>query len=212
MRLNLYIFTICLSFCLKSIDLKAQRRITEIDPEQKERKEDEKRLVPDKLWHEKLMYGGNAWFSMWGGTGMLLLQPQVAYPVNERLIVGTGATYIYWQNTFRSRTPGVQTIRISDHVIGFNFFSRVRMLGPLFAHVEYMPMNFTSVNLLNETKRLWGNSLFVGGGYSSSRDGRGSYIMVLYDVLWRDPFTLDPNKFNRSFYRSPYDIRVGLFF
>lgn len=212
MRTSLYIFTIFLTLIWATLPTLAQRRITEIDPEQKEQKELEKQLGPDKPWHEKLIYGGNAWFSMWGGSGMLLLQPQVAYPVNNRVFAGAGATYIYWQNTIYFRNPNVPPLRLSDHVFGMNFFGRYRMLGPLFVHAEYMPMNFTSNNIFGETKRLWGNSLFVGGGYASSRDGRGSYIMVLYDILWRDPYTLAPGTFNRSFYRTPYDIRIGFFF
>lgn len=212
MHKKLSILTCCLLFTLGVFDVYAQRRITEIDPEQKERKEDEKSMMPDKPWNEKLLFGGNAWFSMWGGNGMLLLQPQVAYPINERLLVGAGATYIYWQNTLRFRNPNIPNLRISDHVFGVNMFSRLRLIGPIFAHLEYMPMNFTSNNAFGETKRLWGNSLFVGGGYSSSRDGRGTYIVVLYDLLWRDVYSITPGQFRRSFYTSPYDIRIGLFF
>jgi hypothetical protein len=211
MRTNYYIITFMLFMLVNIEQANAQRRIQQIDPQQSTQNKPANKLENDN-WKDKLLYGGNAFATFWGGTGFLMLQPQVAYAHNSRLMTGAGVTYIYWSSTIVFRNSNIPPIKISDNVVGLNFFARLRTLGPLFVHTEYMPINFTSNNNLGETKRLWGQSMFVGGGYSNSMDGRGTYIMVLYDMLWRDPFTLPLNQFNRSFYRSPYDIRIGLFF
>jgi hypothetical protein len=75
-----------------------------------------------------------------------------------------------------------------------------------------MPMNFNSFNALGERKRIWSNSLYLGGGINQSDDNSGVYIMLLYDILWRNYTTYDPTSFSRSFYNTPWDIRIGMFF
>jgi hypothetical protein len=140
---------------------------------------------------------------------VVMLQPQVGYKLNERALIGTGLTYIYMNQKI---TYSNNTFDFKEHILGINLFSRFKIFNPVFAHVEYMPMNFNSFNALGERKRIWSNSLYLGGGINQSDDNSGVYIMLLYDILWRNYTTYDPTSFSRSFYNTPWDIRIGMFF
>jgi hypothetical protein len=76
-----------------------------------------------------------------------------------------------------------------------------------------MPINFTAYNRLGQEKRVWGNSLYLGGGYSSSVNQKGgAYILILYDVLWKLDDLSDPKTYTQSFYSSPWNFRIGFMF
>lgn len=192
----------------------AQRKIQQMDP-QKEELESQAKQSEAKPWRERLVFGGNMGLSISNSYSFVLAQPVVGYKVTENFIAGGGVTYIYWKQSYSYVTPGStsqKTISISDNVYGLNFFGRHSLFGPAFAHIEYQPMNFTSYNGYNESKRIWTNALYLGGGINqSSNGGSGAYALVLYDILWQD-VSLDPKSFAKSFYPSPWNIRVGFMF
>lgn len=187
----------------------AQRRIKEIDPKREEQQQDVKNYETSD-WRDKVMFGGNFWVSFWGNAGSLLLQPQIAYNVSDRNAAGFGVTYMYWSQSYQLQNGTTQ--KISDNAWGFNVFDRMRLLGPVFAHAEFATLNFNSYNYFGDTKRIWSNSLYLGGGYNGSRSGKGGYFLVLYDVLWRAYDGSNPGAFNTSFYASPWVFRMGVFF
>lgn len=194
--------------CLAINQTIAQRRIKEIDPQREEQKEEAKNYNAID-WSEKLLYGGNAWMGISSMGSVVMLQPQVGYKLNDRALIGTGLTYIYMNQKI---TYSNNTFDFKEHILGINLFSRFKIFNPVFAHLEYMPMNFNSFNALGDRKRIWSNSLYLGGGINQSDDNSGVYIMLLYDVLWRNYTTYDPTSFSRSFYNTPWDIRIGMFF
>ena len=188
----------------------AQRKIREMDPQKAEQdqaaRDYEKNTSP---WTDRLTYGGNFWISGGSGSLFIYLQPLVGYKVNENLIAGGGVTYIYWSQ--RRLLSNGKYLDLNDNAFGLNLFARHTVFGPVFAHIEYMPMNFTTSNRVGDSQRIWANALFLGGGYNQSVGGMGGYILVLYDVLWQsDPVSI--TAFRKSFYQSPWNIRFGVMF
>jgi len=198
---------------LISTDLIAQRKIKQMDP-QKEQLQKDAEASEEVPLSERLTYGGNFWITFSNLYSQVYLQPLIGYKVNNDFIAGAGLTYIYWSQDFTySSGGGTYKTSISDNIFGLNFFGRHRIIDPIFAHVEYQPMNFTSYNLYLENKRIWTNALYLGGGINQSigSSGSGAYFMVLYDVLWQDR-SPDPKSFSKSFYMSPWSIRAGFLF
>lgn len=207
MRKQIYIFTAILAFC--SFSAVAQRDLKEMDPDkqaEKDRFKDENK----EDWRERVSFGGNITGGFSNMGSYFFIQPQVYYRLKPKTYVGTGVTYIYWSQKYINYNTN-QEITVSDNAFGFNVLVRQTLFGPVFAYAEFMPMNFTSYNMIGQERRIWANSMFVGGGFNSSGQGGGGYLLVLYDVLWKqnDP---DPNAFTRSFYNSPWNFRVGFMF
>jgi hypothetical protein len=195
---------------LASTSVYAQRDLKEMDADkqaEKDRYKDENK----EDWREKVSFGG----ALTGGFSTIgsffLIQPQVFYRLLPRTTVGAGLTYIYWSQKYTMYGTN-QTVTFTDNAFGFNLLARQTLFGPVFAHVEYMPMNFTAYNMLGQEKRIWGNSLYLGGGFSQGGKGGGAYVLVLYDVLWRERDLSDPYSFGKSYYTSPWNFRVGFMF
>jgi hypothetical protein len=179
----------------------AQRRMKQMDSEKQEQ-EDKAKEYESEPWYDKLRFGGNVGASFGSGYTAVLLQPLAFYQLREKTMVGAGVTYYYW--SYKVILNNGQTKSISDNAYGFNLFSRQVLFDPIFAHVEWNPMNYTFYDRLNgEEKRIWKSSLFVGGGIQQTAGRGGFYLMFLYDVLW--------NK-DKSFSPIPYDIRMGFYF
>jgi hypothetical protein len=188
----------------------AQRKVQEMDPQKAEQAQAAKDYEKTP-WTDKLTYGGNFWFSFGSGFSQIYLQPLVGYRVTDKFTAGTGFTYIYTSQKYY--VSNNQTVTYSDNVYGLNFFARHQLFGPLFAQAEYQPMNFTSYNRLGESKRMWTNALYLGGGLSQSMGGKGGfYMMVLYDVLWRSYDSANPSAYPRSFYGTAWNFRIGMMF
>lgn len=194
---------------LSSIPVMAQRKIKPMDPEKAEREAAEKE-GQNSNWTDRLVFGGNFMASFGNTFSQVLIAPLVGYKVNERFIAGAGVTYMYWSQSLALSNG--QTLDYSDNVYGLNLFGRHSLFGPLFAHAEYQPMNFTAYNGLGDHKRQWSNALYLGGGVNQSIGNSGAfYVMLLYDVLWED-YPTDPRSYPTSFMLSPLDIRIGFFF
>jgi len=175
-----------------------------MDDEKKE-KEDEIKKSETQPLSERIHYGSGFWVSFWNGTTSVLLQPHIIYDITKDFKAGAGINYYYISQSI----PGINK-PITDNAIGFNFFLRQRIAKQFFVQVEYMPMNFTTYNSYGDSKRIWGQSFFVGGCIESGH----SYIMVLYDLLWQpwDPSIPSTNNYATSFLASPLDVRFGFLF
>lgn len=193
-----------------STPLLAQRNLQEMDPDKQEEKdkyEDENKVD----WRERVSFGGCITGGFSNVGSYLLLQPQVFYRLKPRTMVGAGFTYIYWSQKYTTYGTN-QTVTVSDNAFGVNLLARQTLFGPVFAHAEYMPMNFTAYNLVGQEKRVWGHSMYLGGGFNSGGSQGGAYVLILYDVLWQERNFSDPFSFSKSYYTSPWNFRVGFMF
>ncbi len=193
-----------------SNQLFAQRKVKQMDSD-KQAQEDEAKNYDKKPWKEKFLFGGNIGAAFSSAYSQLLLQPMVFYKITDKSIAGAGVTYIYWSQKY---TLNNGSTTISDNVFGLNFLMRQLLFGPVYAQVEYVPINFTSYNYFGNSKRVWSNSLYVGGGYQQMSGRTGYYISILYDILWKEsyPNPSDPNQFSTTFYPSPVRFSVGFMF
>jgi hypothetical protein len=151
----------------------------------------------------KMIYGGNVGFGMSGGYLNLSLAPQVGYRIFNPWEVGVRSTYNlqcifdrYYGNEYA-------------HYFGVAPYTNFQVYKGLFLHVEDEVMyGFARWN--HETVNGdWFNSIFVGGGYRQySYEGSYVFFMVLYNLSWDNPQSLE-----RLYpYYSPIEIRVGYCF
>jgi hypothetical protein len=189
-------------------DAYSQRRVKQMDSDKDEEARRNEESASGEFW-DKVLFGGSAGASFSTGASYFMLQPVAAYKVNENFLAGVGITYNYWSMDVQY---GSYHIDYSDHAYGGNLFARHRIAGPVFAHAEYMPMNFTSWNYRNETKRIWSHALPLGGGLQQMTGRSGIYMLILYDVLWTAYDGSPGSGYARSYRPSPIDFRVGMFF
>lgn len=181
--------------------LSAQRRMKQMDSEKQEQ-EDQAKAYEYEPWYEKVRFGGNVGAAFGSNYSSVMLQPMVFYQLKPKTMVGAGVTYYYW--SYKVVLGNGQTTKLSDNAYGANLFARQMLFEPIFAHVEWNPMNFTYYDRYNgEEKRIWKSSLYLGGGIQQTAGRGGFYLMFLYDVLWNA---------DKSFSPIPYDIRMGFFF
>lgn len=191
-----------------AVSASAQRKVEQIDPEKQaekaaEEQQEERSRASRPKWYDDVSFGGNLGGGLGGGGAFFMVQPTAYYRITESTMAGLGVSYYYWSQDFLSYSGVKYTV--SDHAYGINLFARQKLFDPVFAHVEYMPLNFKVFNqYTNETKREWVPSLYVGGGINQEISDRSAiYFVILYDVLY---------KFERSFRGSPIDIRTGFYF
>lgn len=185
--------------CFFAFNASAQRKLKQLDEQKSdEQQRSENNYGSDDSWKDKWLFGGN--FSVMFGSNysLVMLQPQAAYKLYEKTLLGAGFTYIYIN---RAYTYNNTVVKVESNIYGPNIFSRQYINENIFAHGEFQSLNYDYYNdLSNKVERIWGNSLYLGGGYGQNP---GVYIMVLYDVLWNN---------RTSFSASPLDIRAGIFF
>ena len=154
--------------------------------------------------------GGN--FSLgFGSYTYVNLSPRVHYLVQDNLGVGTGVSWYYWKDN-RDYGPNVN-FKTSGNTWGLNFFSWYNPFGPVTLQAEYEPLNFEVYKGSNQDphtgdvtylyKREWVHAMFLGGGIRQQSGRANIFIMMLYDVLYDS---------NRSFYSSPWQLRMGVGF
>lgn len=199
---------ICLS--LKS---HAQRRMQQLD----EQRSDENRALQqyeDSIggdFKSRLRWGGNFGGSFGSGGNVLILQPMVGYQLTKSTIPGIGFTYIYYDVNYSipvGSSGTYKTVNQSSSIYGPIAYIRQKLAGPLFLQGEYQGLSFqryviSSNSIQENLQRFWNNSLFLGGGYVQTGGTRGPYLLVMYDVLWSE-------NIYKSFYSSPYNIRIGI--
>lgn len=159
---------------------------------------------------DRLRVGGN--FSLGFGTYTYVnLSPRVHYLVQDNLGVGTGVSWYYWKDN-RDYPPNVG-FKTSGNTWGLNFFSWYNPFGPVTLQAEYEPLNFEVYQGASQDpntgdvtylyKREWVHAMFLGGGIRQQSGRANIFIMMLYDVLYDS---------NRSFYSSPWQLRMGVGF
>lgn len=197
-----------LTCCLALVNgLYAQRKVEQLDPEKTEeakqkQAQNEKEEAKLPKWFDKLSYGGNvgAYFS--SGGSMVNLQPTLFYRYTDNTIGGIGGSYYYWSRTYATGA-GNQTY--SDDAFGFNLFVRQIVFDGIFAHAEYMPLNYNVYDAsTRKISKQWVDAFLVGGGTNNATSKRsGFYFAVLYDLLY------DANK---SLSATPLHLRTGFYF
>ena len=159
---------------------------------------------------DRLRVGGN--FSLgFGSYTYINLSPRVHYLVQDNLGVGTGVSWYYWKDN-RDYGPNVN-FKTSGNTWGLNFFSWYNPFGPVTLQAEYEPLNFEVYKGFNQDpnsgdvtylyEREWVHAMFLGGGIRQQSGRANIFIMMLYDVLYDS---------NRSFYSSPWQLRMGVGF
>ncbi len=192
------------------VALFAQRKIKQIDEEKQDQDNTAKSYEKSPFW-ENVRFGGNLGGSFGNNSSSFLVQPQAFYMVNDNFMAGLGFTYLYWSIEY-SNYAGSQTYSYSDHSFGPNLFARHRLFESVFAQAEYSGMNFKSFNDYGETQRVWNNALFIGPGFVQDMGSGGTYIFILYDILWRQDDFSNPSSFSRNYRQSPWDVRIGFYF
>ena len=203
-KYSILVLTCCLAL---ANGVYAQRKVEQIDPEKTEeakqkQEQQEKEKAQGPKWSDKLSYGGNvgAYFS--SGGSLVNLQPTLFYRFTDNTIGGIGGSYYYWSRTYATGT-GNQTY--SDYALGYNIFARQILLDGIFAHAEYMPLNYNVYDpSTRKISKQWVDAFLVGAGTNSTTSKRsGFYFAVLYDLLY------DANK---SLSATPLHIRTGFYF
>src|SRR5687767_904958 len=164
------------------------------DPEPKEEEEKEKR--PFK---ENLFTGGSVSLAFYNNTFMIGASPVFGASLTNFIDAGIVVNYNY--TSYRD----VQMFddRLRQTVYGGGVFTKIYPGRFLFAQAQvehnWIKQKYIPPAGLTTTTNFSGNSLLLGGGYTTGRYGRGGepfyYIAVLFDV------SDDPN--------SPYTDAYG---
>jgi hypothetical protein len=203
-KYSILVLTCCLAL---ANSLYAQRKVEQLDPEKTEeakqkQAQNEKEEAKLPKWFDKLSYGGNvgAYFS--SGGSMVNLQPTLFYRYTDNTIGGIGGSYYYWSRTYATGA-GNQTY--SDDAFGFNLFVRQIVFDGIFAHAEYMPLNYNVYDAsTRKISKQWVDAFLVGAGTNNATSKRsGFYFAVLYDLLY---------DVNKSLSATPLHLRTGFYF
>lgn len=179
---------------LASTQSMAQRKMQQLDEEEAKKQEQLKAYEnKDKGFDpSKIAVGGNLGGGISSYNTYFLLQPMVGYRIKPKTMPGLGFTYIYQSSKYSNN----QTFTSSSY--GPILFFRQGLIGNIFAHAEYSPMNYQVYTSATTSERMWVNQAFVGGGTG----GQGAQIYILYNLLQ------DQNPFGGS----PWYIRIGFMF
>ena len=143
--------------------------------------------------------------SLWFGTiTNIQAAPQLAYHITDRLSVGIGPHYIFYQTRSYTGIVGPKT-----HVWGIKGFSRVSVIrdaseflpfylfDELFFHVEYERLSLDNTYFQHpsypDDSRFWSDYIFVGPGISQRIGMYSSYSILLLWNLNHDYFSLYSN-------------------
>jgi hypothetical protein len=156
---------------------------------------------------ERLYFGGDFGLSLGRTQTFINLSPLVGYKLNEKLSIGAGPVFQYWQDqvVYINEQTGFQyQKKVSSLIYGGKGFGRLFLFKDFFANVEF---EYISADLpIQEglTERRWIPAIWAGAGYMIKLNkNAGINIMALYNPLF--------DKQN-SPYTSPFDVRVGFVF
>ena len=163
-------------------------------PHETNKKEFSKMKSFDK---NKLVYGGT-YGMLFGNFTFIELSPMVGYKVHPYLIVGTGFSYIYFQERFANGFV------LRDNIWGGRIFGRIQPKSAFFLHAEYESLNRNYYNfLLDQETRIWWYSPLIGAGYNQALSDKVSMSTYgLYAVNYDDP--------RSPYYGSPFVLRIGI--
>ena len=137
---------------------------------------------------ENLFTGGSLTASFFNGATVLGISPYFGYSVNKYLDVAVSMNFTYTSQ----RDYAEYGDKLRQTVYGPGAFVRLYPVRFLFAQAQYehnfirykyIPANNGSY--LPQTETIDANSLLVGGGYTSGREGTGSsfyYVSILWDI------------------------------
>ena len=148
-----------------------------------------------------LIYGGNFGLYFFDEYSFVEISPTVAYPINDILLLGIGATYIYQDFVVYQYSAFEQ----KNNIYGFQLFERINITEQIFHHGELNILNYERIDPQSISAPIYSTfrstipALNVGIGYSGAFR-RGGYIQILYDLLY------NPNAARNS---SPWNIQIG---
>ena len=143
------------------------------EPQQNQKKEDEKKSQGSKGRNPKVYYGGYANVSV-GQYSRIGFEPLIAYKIFPKFSVGGKLSYEYVKD------KRYETNHESSN-FGFSVFARRRFFKRLYAHIEYSEMNYKLYDVTGTHDRYWVSFLYLGGGISLPISKTTS---VNAEVLW----------------------------
>ncbi len=164
---------------------------------------------------ENLFTGGSVNASFFNGTTSLGVNPHFGYSINRFLDVALSMNVSY----ISQRDNQFNGDKLRQNILGPGAFVRIFPVKFLFAQAQY-EHSFIKYKYIypsgsgqpSEKQRFEANSLLVGAGYTSGRDGRNSfgYVSILFDILRQQnsPYT-DNN--NRAIPIFKVGYNIGLF-
>lgn len=197
LRLNIFFLVYVALFSCSSLHGQADISYQEIG-EFRERRTGMFYLVPEI----------GLWF---GSYTNIEAAPQLGYHLTDRLSVGVGPHYSYYQNNNQ-----YSQFNFSTHIWGIKSFSRFSLIrdapkilpfylfDELFAHFEYertsLENQYFNAPAYPAEGRFWADYFYIGAGISQRTRGYTSYTILL---LW------NLNDSFNSLYSNP-NYRVGL--
>jgi hypothetical protein len=147
----------------------------------------------------KRLYAGGGLGMGFGDVNYVDLSPFIGVAVTERVSAGVSLLY-RWRND-RRYDPDLAT---TDY--GGSLFTRIGIVDPLFAHVEYEYLSWEFVRLDLSTERRSYPSILAGIGIAQPLGGNATFFTsFLYNFTYDDSEIIKP-------YSSPWVIRAGVGF
>ena len=138
----------------------------------------------------RVFWGGNLG-AQFGSVTALNISPLIGYKITERVQVGVGATYLYFN---------YQMYNFSSTMYGGSVFGRIFVLENVFLHAEYEVLNIDSYDFPGMRTNI--ENEYIGVGFRQPFGERSSYTIM---VLW------NANETKYSPYSNPV-IRLGFNF
>ena len=154
---------------------------------QEERKEESEEKTGG-FKKENLFTGGSVTASFFNGATVLGISPYFGYSLNRFVDVAVSMNFSYTSQ----RDYVEYGDKLRQTVYGPGAFVRLYPVKFLFAQAQY-EHNFirykyipaSNGSYLPQTETIDANSLLIGGGYTSGREGTGSsfyYVSILWDI------------------------------
>ena len=147
----------------------------------------------------KRLFAGGSMGLGFGDVNFVDISPFFGVAITER--VSAGVSLLYRWREDRRYDPDLTT---TDY--GGSLFTRIRIVDPIFAQVEYEYLSWEFVRLDLSTERRGYPSLLGGIGFAQPLGGNATfYTSFLYNFTYDDSDIIRP-------YNSPWVIRVGVGF